>query len=434
MLRQLPRLLLFVWILTQLPTAHAEPTITSPPPADGASPAGPFVFTFSEAMNPAATTVDFFDIDTFQSCPTSPSWSLGNTVLTCTPTPAFSINHQIVWSATGESALGDPLGGTPGGLFTTGSGSGGGGSGTNAITTFSIGKIHHYLQTSSGSPTLDPTTPYGFSALTALASNRTATSVTLTNPTGATFNLFHLPPPSAELFILPTNFTSLVTFDTVFPTGNYGFFVQAAASNQSVLVNLPSTAILPQPAAPHLTNYPAAQVVNPNQPFVLGWDPFPGGAATNYIFVEIGESGVYRSPDPGKPGALSGTAQTFTIPAGTLQQNSNYFSRIGFYNHAGTTNATQATDIYRATFTEFNLVTTGTNRLVMTNLARASGVFSFDVLCNNGQTVTIEYTNILTAGPWPKLLTTNSPGTKIHIVSTQAVTQPRLFYRARNGQ
>src|SRR5205823_1040286 len=33
---------------------------------------------------------------------------------------------------------------------------------------------------------------------------------------------------------------------------------------------------MPQPGAPHLTNYPAAQSVNAAQPFVLGWDAFPG--------------------------------------------------------------------------------------------------------------------------------------------------------------
>lgn len=430
MRRAVHKLLILTWALMFALTAGAEPTITSPPPADGVSPSAPLVFTFSEAMNPALTQIDFFDFTTFETWNTTPVWSSGNTVLTCTPTPAFIAGHQIVWSASGESALGDPLGGTPGGVFTPGSGTG---SGANAITVFSVGKVHHYNQTSSGAPTLDPATPYGFSGMTALASNRTASSVNLTLPTGSVSNLFHLPPPQAEIFLLPVSHTSLSTYDATFPAGNYTFFVQATASNQTVVVNLPSTASLPQPGVPHLTNYPAAQAVNPNQPFVLGWDAFPGGAATNYIFVEIGTNSAYRSPDPGMPGALPGTARTFTIPAGILQPNTSYFSRVGFYNFAGATNASYAAAAYRATFTEFSLVTIGTSPLVLTNANWSAGGFSFDVLCTNGQTVTIEYTNILTAGPWPKLLTTNSPGPKIHIVSTQAIAQPKLFYRARNG-
>src|SRR5206468_2421204 len=126
--------------------------------------------------------------------------------------------------------------------------------------------------------------------------------------------------------------------------------VKAASSNQTVVVNLPTTSIMAQPGAPHLTNYPAAQAVNPSQAFVLGWDAFPGGTAADYIDVDIGTA--YGSPNPGLPGALSGTTRTFTIPAGTLQPNSSYPSRVGFFRHVGATNASYATAAYRATRSE----------------------------------------------------------------------------------
>jgi hypothetical protein len=71
--------------------------------------------------------------------------------------------------------------------------------------------------------------------------------------------------------------------------------------------------------------------------------------------------------------------------------------------------------------------------LVLTNASWSPSAFSFDVICTPGQTVTVEYTNVLAAGAWPKLLTTNSPGTRVHIVSPQAATNKLLFYRARNG-
>jgi hypothetical protein len=195
---------------------------------------------------------------------------------------------------------------------------------------------------------------------------------------------------------------------------------------------LPTAASLAQPGAPHLTNYPAAQAVDPNQTFVLGWDAFAGGTAADYIDVDVG---AYGSPDPGLPGALNGTARTFTIPAGVLQPNSNYLSRVGFFHYVGTTNGNYATAAYRATYTEFSLSTASTSsgQLVLTNGSWSPGAFSFDVLCTNGQTVTVEFTNVLSSGAWPKLLTTNSPGPKFHVVSTQAVSQPSLFYRARNG-
>lgn len=316
----------------------------------------------------------------------------------------------------------------------TGSGSGGGGgSGTNAITTFSVGKIHHYNQTSSGSPTLDPTTPYDFSGVTSLASNRTATNITLTLPTVPTAsvsNLIQLP-LQPEKYVAYGVDTSLSTYDATFPSGNYSFLVKAVSSNQTVVVNLPTTASLAQPSAPHLTNYPAAQAVNPNQVFVLGWDAFAGGTAADYIDVDIGTA--YNSPEPGLPGALTGTARTFTIPAGALQPNSNYLSRVGFFRHVGSTNANYATAAFRATYTEFSLTTTGSGQLVLTNANWTSGVFSFDVLCTNGQIVTVEYTNVLSAVNWTKLLTATNAGTQFHVVSPQAAAYPSLFFRARNG-
>ena len=434
MRREFLGLLILTWALLHLSPAQAEPTITSPPPANGVSPSAPLVFTFSEAMNTTATTAEFIDFTTFAALPTTEVWSGGDKVLTCTPTPAFPPNRQIIWSVSGENPAGDPLGGIPGGIFTTGTGSGGGGgSGTNATTTFSVGKIHHYNQTSSGSPTLDPISPYDFSGVTSLSSNRTATSIVLTLPTGSVSNLIQIP-SQPELYVAYGVNTSLSVHDATFPPGNYSFFVQAATSNQTVVVNLPTTNSLPQPGAPHLTNYLAAQAVNPSQAFVLDWDAFPGGTAADYVFVEIGTN--YSSPDPGLPGALAGTARTFTIPAGTLQPNSTYDSTIGFYRHVGATNASYATAAYRATYTEFSLITTGGatgGPLVLTNANWTPGLFSFDVLCAAGQIVTVEFTNVLSAGPWPKLLTTNSPGTRFHVLAPQAGPSPSFFYRARNG-
>jgi hypothetical protein len=424
-----------VWVGTW--QAQAQPTIVSTVPANGATGVATtttVVFTFSTAMDTTASDAIFYD-SSFNFYTTTPAWSAGDTVLTCTPVTPFPANTTISWVATGQDPVGNPIGGIPIGTFSTGTGGGTGGSGTNAITSFSVGKVHHYNQTSASASTPDPSTPYGFSGVTSLSSNRTATSVTLTNSTAEIYYLTHLPPPSADKFLLATNFTSLSTFDAAFPAGNYSFFVQAATSNQTVVVNLPTAANQPQPGAPHLTNFVAAQTVNPGQPFVLAWDAFPGGTVGDYIDVDIGS--VYLSPDPGLPGALNGTAITFTIPAGTLLPNTAYPSRVGFFRLVGTTNvsANYATAAYRATYTEFNLVTgsSGTSSLVLTNPAYAPQNFSFDVLRTNGQVVIVEYKTNLTASLWQPLLTNNSAGTSFHVVAPQASSNRFLFFRARSG-
>jgi hypothetical protein len=431
-------LLILTWAVMHVSTAQAAPTITSPPPANGVSPSAAIVFTFSEAMNPDATTAMFIGTGIL---PTTEAWSAGDTVLTCTPAPTFPANTSITWFVSGENPAGDSLVGTTFGFFTTGTGSGGGtGSGTNAITTFSVGKVHYYGQTTASSPTLDPTIPYTFFAGTSLSSNRTATSVVLTLPTAAVANLTKNP-LHAESYYLSGFETSLTNYDATYPAGNYSFFVTAASSNQTVVVNLPTTNIMAQPNAPHLTNYLAAQAVNPTQAFVLAWDAFSGGTASDYIAVDIsGDYGsVYGSTNIGSPGALNGTARTFTIPAGKLQANSNYDATISFYRYVAVTNGTDYTTIaYRATTTAFSLITTSggasSGPLVLTNASWSSGVFSFDIICTNGQIVTVEYTtNLLAAAPWPKLLTTTNTGTQVHIVSPEAALNNSLFYRARNG-
>jgi hypothetical protein len=428
------RLAAMLFLAGSLIGSQAQPTVVSIVPADGAggvSTTTTIVFTFSEEMNTNATEATFFDINPFAFYTTTPSWNAGHTVLTCTPTAPFPASKTIYWTLSGENPTGEPVEGTTFGSFTTSTGGGGGGSGTNAITTFSVGKVHHYNQNSSGAPILDPFSPYGFSGVTALSSNRTATAVDLTLPTGSVSNLTHLPPPSAEIFIMSPFTTSLSTYEATFPEGNYSFFVQAASSNQTVVVNLPTPASMPQPGAPHVTNYTAAQTVNPSQAFVIGWDAFSGGTAADYIDVDIGSA--YASPNPGFPGALNGTARTFTIPAGTLQPNTTYASQIGFFHYVGATNGSYATAAYRATYTEFSLITTGGSQLLLTNAAFAPGSFSFDVLCSTGQTVTVEYKTNLTTGPWQSLLTTNSPGSRFRAVSPQAATNRFLFFRARNG-
>jgi hypothetical protein len=406
----------------------AEPTLISSVPANnatGVSPSAPVVFTFSEAMNTEATEVQFITPPaTFLV--TSNAWNAAGTVLTCTPTPAFPPNQFIAWSILGENPNGEPLGGDPSGFFFTGSETG---SGTNQLTAFSVGKQHLYNQTSTGSPVLDPTISYAFSALTTLASNRTATNVALTLPssvvTNLTRNFF-----ASENFSLFTPSTNLASFNNSYGTGNYVFNVQATSSNQQVTVNLPNVT---QPNAPHVANYTPAQSVNPTQAFLLSWDAFSAGTAADYISVNIG--GVFLTANTGIPGALNGTVTSVNIPANTLQANSNYDSTIGFYRATLTSNATFTTVAYVGTTTRFSLITSSgaTATLILTNAARGA-TFSFDVVAPASQTVTVESSTNLAPGSFSSLLTTNTPaGGRFHVTDPRSTSNRFLFYRARTG-
>jgi hypothetical protein len=337
--------------------AAAQPTIVSTVPSNGAtgvSPEAAVVFTFSVAMNPTETYAFFSDVTgDFESPPVISTWSAGNTVLTYTPSPAFANNHEIQWNVIGQDAQGNILGGVAQGNFTIKAGVNGG-SGTNAFTVFQVSKYAVYSQTSSALATFFT---YEFFAQTTLASNRTATGVTVTIPTtGGISNL-------VEDSLQPEQFSKasftplLASFTTNYPAGDYIFKVTATASQQTT-VNLPNYAL---PNVPQISNYAAAQAVDPSQPFTLSWNTFTNGGTADGILVEInGDSGatLFLTGGFGRGGGINGTATSVVIPAGTLPANSTNSGSLFFAHLTTTTNGGNATLAIVASVTLFAVTTT----------------------------------------------------------------------------
>jgi hypothetical protein len=412
---------------------QAELVSVNPPNnATGVSPTTTIVFTFNEPMDVSTTEATFIDGNTFTQIPANQAWNPNGTVMTYTPTAALPASHLVFWSTSGDGDTGDVYNGDFG-QFTVASSGGGSGTGTNKTTTFSLGKTHFFDQTSTAAPVLDATLPYGFSATTGLASNRTATSISLGFPTSATSNLT-VNPIQPENYFLFSSSTNLATFDATVPTGNYLFTVNSSQSNQQVTVNL--SASLTQPNAPHISNFTAAQSVNATQAFTLSWDAFSGGTAADFIFVNIG--GVFQSAQFGSTGALSGTVTSFLIPTNTLQANSNYDSSIGFYHATVVSNANYTTIAYIASVTQFTLTTTSGSSVsppVLTNFVKTATNFMFDVKCSPGQLILVDSTtNLLTTSVWTNFYSSNSTANFVHVDDRRAATNKMTFYRARISQ
>jgi hypothetical protein len=432
--------LLCILTLSGLSRLQAQPTIVSVNPVDGAtgvSPSSPVVFTFSTPMG-TNFTLAYFTNRAGSFLPVAMAWSGGNTVLTCTPAPSFPGGTNVYWFVIGFDPTFTPLAGTTTGSFIT-SGSGSIGNGTNAYTSFVLNKLYIYEQTSPAAPSPDTNAPYLFTATTAMASNRSPTSITLTIPTtGGVSNL-------TQNFAAPENwyFTSYDTnqarFESTFPQGAYTYNVMASASNQTLTVTLPVN--MTQPNAPHVTNYTAAQAINSSSAFTLGWDPFTGGAgASNFVYVYITRSGtnLFQTGTPGASNALVGTAVTATIPANTLPAGGTFDATIGFYRTFVVTNdAVDVSSAFRASATQFTISTSsGTGGpLTLVNPRVINGTASFDITCSPGQMFTVlSATNAaLAAAQWTVLLTTNSTGTSVHFVDPRPATSRSMFYRARNG-
>ena len=152
--------------------------------------------------------------------------------------------------------------------------------------------------------------------------------------------------------------------------------------------------------------------------------------------VVVGATVTVKNPGTGQEfTATTSDNGTFTIPAGTLQAGTVYASQIGFFRFVGSTNSSQATDAYRATYTEFSLVTApaGPQTLILKNPVWTPSNFSFDVVCTNVPIVIIDYKFNLAAPSWLSIITNGSPGNGFHVVIPQAATNNAIFFRSRVG-
>ncbi|MGD0411683.1 MAG: Ig-like domain-containing protein [Verrucomicrobiota bacterium] len=433
------RLALITFLLA-FTRAQAQPTIVSTVPTTGAagvSTTAAVVFTFSEAMDTTATTATFYNESPFAMLTTSPVWSAGNTVLSCTPSPAFPAGATIIWLVSGQSPDGTSLGGTPEGTFTTSTtGSGNGVSGTNQYTAFAVGEAIYYDQASAGAPTLDTNIPpFLFFADVTLSSNQSALSATLELPSASVSNLLQEAVDPGQFFLTASDTNQAILTNT-YGNGNYIFTLAAATSNEQVTVNLPASLL--QPGAPQISNYTAAQSVNPAQAFTLTWDSFGGGTATDFVYVFIGSA--FSTAPPGTSNALAGTATSVTIPANTLQPGSNYDSFISFYHlilPSNTVSAGYTTAAYRYAATEFNLTTTSgtTTPVILTNASWSGHTFSFNVTSAAGQSLVIQYnTNAPPlANQWQTLLATTNATGVVQVSDSANTTNRHVFYRAHTG-
>jgi hypothetical protein len=423
---------LLVWaFLLQARLAAQSVTVTADPYSGetGVAPDRKVVFGFDYNMDWTATQVSFFNsTDPFNDLLVNPVWTSGYTVLTCTPVPSWPAGAMIAWTLDGVDILGEATAYEVG-FFQT---AGGGPSyhGTNAITEFSVNALHFYRQTNNTNPALDPDLGYTFGATTVLASNQTATAISVALPTSVVLPLS--PNPfSQELYYTHDDTTNLTTFNTTYPGGNYTFTVIAPASNQVVTLNLPAPTL--QPGVATVDNYGAAQSVNPTQPFTLNWSVSSNAPAADFILVEVGD---FKTPDPGEAGALNGAARSVLIPAGRLALSTDYDATITLYRGTFATNSAYTSAAFRASLTSFDLKTTSggapTGPISFEQIAvQPNGDVTFDIVSSPGQNMILEGSATLLPGSWSPIATHSSPSGRLTITVTPTLANPVLFYRVQ---
>ncbi|HEY3856541.1 MAG TPA: Ig-like domain-containing protein [Verrucomicrobiae bacterium] len=423
-------------VMAQTITVSSVPTNN----ATGVSTSVSVVFTFSSAMNTTATMTEFYSTTPFGLYETTPVWSAGNTVLTCTPLQNFPGSTTINWEVFGEDINTNAV--AEEGMFTTGTSTNGGGGtnsagfGTNKYTSFVVGKGVSYDQFTADAPTLDANSPYEFIADIVLASNRTAALATLTLPNSSASN-FESNPFEPDQFYLFDSFTNQSDLDTTFPPGSYGFSITGGNTNLQVTVNLPST--WTQPNAPHVDNFPAMQEVDPTQPLTVHWDAFSGAGAGDYVALDVSDD---FSAGPLSSNTLSGTSTSVVIPANTFTGGNTYNATLAFLHLSFTTNVAgvYTYGAYVETVTQFSIITTnGIGGVVPTPPTFATptltaSTINFTVNATANQNVTIQFnTDGLTPGSWQTLMTTNSGSGAIQVTDAINTANKAVFYRALIG-
>jgi hypothetical protein len=232
-------------------------------------------------------------------------------------------------------------------------------------------------------------------------------------------------------------FSDQASIDATYPPGNYTFGLYAVNDGAKFpVLSMPPAAY---PIPPHVSNFAAAQSINPLASFTLQWDPMPGAHTNDNFWVLITEAGgvVFSTPDPATDhaAALQGTATSVIVPANTFQPGHAYtgwitYSRATSLNLSAYPGAAGVTTM--GATTSFPL-TPSSGALRLDQVAKLSGTqYRFQLSGTTGQTYSIQVSTNLVSTNWFTLMTTNLSASPALIQDNQATNKQR-FYRVKVG-
>ncbi|MBI5688282.1 MAG: peptidylprolyl isomerase, partial [Verrucomicrobia bacterium] len=254
-------------------------------------------------------------------------------------------------------------------------------------------KSQRFWQTNTGvaalaAPAVDPT-PFEFRACLKQAPAGTVNSATVQLPNATIRTLAALSPTSQYSDLAwGTNFASKTALDAAFTNGAYTFTIEAAHDGTNAMPAALTGDNYPG-STPHISNWTAAQSVNPAANFTLTWDALAGGTTNDFISVQIadlaGTNRLFETAAWRYAGALNGTNNSVVIPAGTLATNQTYRAEITWWRFGSlnTTNYPAAVggDAY-GKVTKFFISTTSPAQMLSptngTTLASSSVTFNWN--------------------------------------------------------
>ena len=324
------------------PRETTPPALVSTSPAEGATSVATnavVAFTFNEPML-SDYSISWMGAESYNF---SYTWTADQKTLVCVYAGEFPPNTAIGWtlnpSGGGGSGFRDVSGNslpfdTYTGSFTTGTTMYG-----RDVNYYVVGKYQTFFQTNTAAPVLYTNQPYFFFSFVYPFSAFGLVNATVTLPGGGSRNL--LPFGYLDFFGFTDSFASQSALNAAYPTGNYKLSISAAHEGiHSAMLPLGLDAY---PNPPRVSNYTAAQAVNPAADFALTWDAMIGGTANDYTQVRIYDAQtddeVFATPPASYAGALNGLETATVIPRFTLAPNHDYRALV-FYAKVTTTNLT----------------------------------------------------------------------------------------------
>ena len=330
-------------------TGGPGPRLVSITPAPGAtdvSPTAPMIFEFDQEMDTTVTLIPSsppFFIGNYHITPAniSPfftgSWSADGRTLTFTPTASVPLNTTVNWTLnpTGTSfplvnLEGQPMAATNGSYRILGDTGGS----TNEVCIFPtltgayvLTKLFDHVQITADEVIPAEEAPATFSAFVqSPAGGPAVTSASLTFPGGAEIELTN----QFGFFTLLESFETEGELEAAAPAGDYTMrFEQSGQPERVIPMAVPVTLTI----VPMVSNYAAAQEIDPARDFTLQWNPFDPRGPGAFIRVTITDGFgnlIFQAPNPCVPRELEASDTSTVIPANYLRPGVIYRGLLEF--------------------------------------------------------------------------------------------------------
>ncbi len=206
------------------------------------------------------------------------------------------------------------------------------------VTLAVVSKRVNYLQVGTTTPTLDIADgAYQISVVAHESAQGVVTLGTVTPP-GASPQSMEETNDNPGLFELEFEdgpFDSQADLDAAYPDGTYHLALNTTDDGARNLT-LSETGDN-YPAAPYISSFGSLNGANPQNAIAVTWNPMSNGVTGDYIqfgISDINGDVIFETPLPGAVGALGASAVGTTIPAGTLQPQTQYQAWVKFIKFA----------------------------------------------------------------------------------------------------